>query len=1262
MKLFGRLNIDNTNHLIVVDEQKTTHCVYIISELHKDDLRNKVLGRPLEHPVIEDILQLHGKNLDSGYILASMRRTRVSQESIIFGRQDLIEKYIELLSMVNSYSFKNVDIKYNDTFYKDLDKIIRFEAADAGCAMRYTKRDGRYESLQIRSRGAGLNLQPRDIKVRFKLKEADYIKMETILQKKVDIASIKDVTLEDLARKLDLRWLEQKDYRSIETIEEFENEVINDIVLEYHSCIQKGEEFILSLDTETDGLNIYYLDDNNPDKNFIVATPLSWKDHQGVVIFNDMEYFDNVPKEYMFDRLRGLLENCEETVLEIKGKYARQTKEYLVNNYNIDENKLKTKALDLSIALNTDESKYDSSVVLNRRKINLVAHNAPFDGRVLYDNGVTPYWNNDTMQLAFNLNPKVAKGKYNNKLKGLTRRVFGHETPELSDLLGKKNEDKYKYLKDKRLAIVYGCADADYTRLLYKYLRKLISDEAYKIYQTQDMEMLNELYISEYYGMTIAEDEVKELAYKTEHDMHLIHEFLKSYVGRFIEKKNKILELDTLYRMNKITELEFKTEIQHISASKDAKYQFEMKGADYGKIMFEILNYPVITRTEKGAIKTDKKVLKKLQSVKLDTPSRQMSRDLVSEDGKRVLIKADDFNSLKYPVAYVLSLYKNLEKEFTAYFKPVRDTNLEGRLFKNYSLSRIETFRIMNPGQTMKGSLKSMVLPFDGGKEWYMVDFDMAQVEYRIMVSIAGLVAMIERLRDPEKDFHTESAANIYSIPAHTVSKKLRKGCKSINFGIPYGLGDHSLCENIHGKINDKTMYETRKLMDAFKTRNKEVIDMLEYHRDEALKPRHFSKEFKKFCGFIEEVENPDGTIKEVEKPVGWVRNELGRYRLFDLSNLDKSRIGSIRRAAGNFPIQSFAAELFRIILLNFRRRCIKEGIKDKIIWHMLIHDELLLSAHKSINPFFLYKLILEECMVTIDGHTEYFVGINIGSSWADCKDDLAEAPVLFVREMVKRWDAGEFKNDTWIDNPKAYVEVHMKDFIKRRIHDVLAELQPNIDNENINFALIDANLENYTVRAYVGDHFIPQALINNKGKILDKWWGFTDQERFLLSLCTWANRYYGKDKFVELPNGQLVNIEMLGSDESTVKNVSFDIELVEEEPLDIFDDDGEIIDVYEIGLLYDAASYDSDSGNIVELKVSKQQVLEYIKETPRQLIITVPKTKQLELVKNVLKPYADSSGTSVLLKAPNKKERWCRISKDVNLYDLDEKIKQEVS
>ncbi|GAA0101594.1 hypothetical protein UT300012_23090 [Paraclostridium bifermentans] len=1268
MKLYGHITIDQQRYLVVYEDTKQKVTAYILSEFHKEDLRASVMGGELKHPKLTSLNQLIGAKIGEDYVAEGFSRTKLANGIQTYGRQLIVNKMLDLIGLVNSYSFASKDILQSEERMLKGDRAEVFRAKDNEVEIGYVRVPNKfYTEMHIKKGNMVLTLSSAN-QYRCKIKVDMQKVKDSLSTSKIRTAYLNKITLEDLREIYDLSWLEGKDYGSIKTIEEFEVKVMNEIVAEYYRCVNNGEEFVMSVDTETTGLNICYLSDDNPLKSHICATPISWKHNQAVVVFNDMEYFDNVPKAYMFERLKALVEYGDKIVIKTKrtGEVLDSAKLGELADNALEEENLR------KVGPNDDYEGVEVKNILDRKKINLVGHNVMYDGKVFYDNKVTPYWNNDTMQMAFNLDPKAAKGKFNNKLKGLTRRIFGHETPELTDILGKGNEDKYKYLSDEAVAIIYGCADADYTRMLYFKLRELMRGlprDLYNVYRAQDMEMINELYISEYYGLLMDEKKVSEMADKTEHDLKTIHNFLKNYIGKVVQKRNRFTEIESRFRSGEITSEQFKSEVANVRVSKDAIYDFEMKSSDYQKILFEILRYPIIGYTGKEGDKnrkpsTDKFTMKKLASQTLEVQSNQMTSDLMSDDGKRTLIKAKKFNSLKFPVAYALQEYKVLEKEFTSYFKPIRDQNLEGRLFKGYSLSRIETFRIMNPSQTMKSELKGLTLPFDGGKDWYMGDFDMAQVEYRIMVSIAGQIEMVDRLRDPEKDFHTESAAALKGIPAHTVDKKFRKQMKAVHFGIPYGLGDHSLCETMFGRVNESTMYETVKLKSGFCERNDKVIAMLEHHRDEALIPRDFSEEFKDFCGMYDDVEDENGNVTRIYKPVGWVKNEMGRYRLFDLSNLDKRKIGSIRRAAGNFPIQAFAAELFRKILLNFRQRCIKEGIKDKIIWHMLIHDELLFSAHKSINPFYLYKLILEECMVTIEGHTEYFVGINLGDNWKDCKDDLAEAPVLFVREMAKRWDEGEFVNDTWVDDAKSYVNKYKAEFIKQRIHDVIKELQPSLDNEPVDFTNIRNNMENYMVRAYITDFYIPNKFTTG-GKVDGQWWDYNDDQKLLLALAVWTHRYFGEEKKI-LVKGRLVNASMLGVADISSETMDYGVgELdVEIDTEFLLDEEGEVIDDYFLEVNIQATdSYDMESGQFFnkQLGLSKKKELEHIKNLNGNIIINVPRSFKVPKVKKVLDEYISPKGLPILIKTPSGRERWGYLPNDKSLYELDGKISEVI-
>lgn len=1171
-----------------------------------------------EHP-IRSVSDLNHLTLNEDYILAGFFKTKSTGAVNYTGPVRFVDQLTSLFELIHGYSFGKNDVTINDSngiesnfFASNEDVSVRYTMNDADLYTRiFLKAEGLV--LDVRE-SIGITLVDRAPKSLF-TRESDEFKQ------KMNSVNLSVITMADLYEKLDMSWYEGKNYRVITDIDAFERYVMTPLNQAYAKAKETGEPMILALDTETTGLNIYNLSDDNPIKSRLVATPLSWGDNEAVVVFNDMKCFNNVPADYMFERLKPFLEK---------------------------------------------NSKLDRSL------INLVGHNVMFDGRVLYDNGVQPYWNNDTMQMSFNLDPKVAKGKYTNKLKGITRRLFGHETPELSDILGKGNEDKYGSLTNEEVAMVYGCADADYTRLVFKELRKLMPDRLYKVYQQQDIPMLNQLYISEYNGLRIDEGKVKELADIIEDDLNKIHEFLKGYVGRFISIKNQLYLLKSKLDNGLIDEETFNNELLEVKAEKNAKYDFDMKNSDYRDLMFKKFNYPIIAKTDKGQLKTDKFVLKKLSDVKLDKPADVMTEDLVSESGD-ILISAEKFNSLKYPLAYVILEYKTLEKEYTAYYKPILENNLEGRLFKNYSMSRIETFRIMNPSQTIKANLKALVKPYSD--DYYLVDFDMAQVEYRIMVSIAKQMNMVERLRDPEKDFHTESAAAITETKPHLIDKKTRKQFKAINFGIPYGLSDYRLSERLYGSTREQDLVKTRILKGKFESANENVIDFLEHQRDLALQPVDLPIEFKRFCGYVRQEVQPDLSIREVEVPVGMVKNALGRYRLFNLEDLDNRKIGTIRRAAGNFPIQSFAAELFRIILINFANRCEKEGIADKIKWNMLIHDELLFSAHKSLNPYYLYKLIEEECMVTFEGHTDYFVGINMGLSWAECKDDAAEAPVRFVRQQKKLWDEGKYHEPCWIDNPHEYLHDDMMNFFKNRIHEVLLEIQPDLDSKVVDFGRILNQLENYTVRNYITDYFVPEGF-KVKGKPSKEWYelgsGSKIDVKFLSALAEWSIQFYGKDVKFKYPNGETFLASDLTSppkpDLSESDKDVFDL-------LDDFDDNfytGDLFDDDEYEEYYDGLTqydlmlienHDYYDPEIKELMITEQKdkSLNHIEDTGSTFRIYIPR-KSLNQAKQLLRNSVTNSGkTVVFIFKDYSKVTWLRVDPSIDLYELDEKLEEVI-
>lgn len=1295
MNLSGNLKVGDEQFYLYWADTKSKETFVLFNKYHKEDRYRAEMGEPLQYPEIPSYYNLKAYCTPS-YVEEILTRTKASGKIKVFNDSQIIETVLNTISFARNYQFSKQNIIKDDTVQALTDTLRSFYGKDQTLFFSCEQTNNFFSELKIEYgdvslelyKGTGLNIK------QFELTEIQKTRRKKILTK-----TIIDVDYQMLCDSSDMSWYQdgdiiKKDYQVIDNLPDFEYKIMYPLVMAIKEAQDNNQTLDVSLDTETSGLFVYNLSPDNEDKDHCVAVPISWKEETGSVIFTDMEFFNNVPNDYVAKRLGELFENFtgERT---IKVYCPNKNSENELQHMNLFEDTVK------EATLNENTIQY---VTLKRKSINLIGHNVMFDKRVFIDLKKYFYFDNDTLQMAFDLNPKLVKGS--NKLKTLTRKIFGHETPELSDILGKGNEDKYRYLRHKIVAMIYGCADGDYTLKLFHFLKKLMTKRMYYYYQRQDIPLLNILPRSEYYGMNTYADKVLELADNTLANIEKLKQFTYEYVGAFVDvyRQRAVLEAKKSSGFF-INDEEYQKAIQDIKPDPKNKLEFEFKPAELRRVLFDILKYPIKAWTtgKKPQPKIDKYAMKKLVAVKRkegehfnklekdvlvagasEEEYEQLRASLNPSKQKKaddmVLISASKFNSLKYPLALVLQKYAEINKEYTGYYKPIKENNLEGKIFKSYSLARIETRRISNPAQTMKGSLKALVRSYTD--DYYLVDFDMSQVEYRIMLSLSKHMIMVDRMKDPEKDYHTETASMVNAIPPHRVSKKIRKMAKGVSFGVPYGLGEMSLCETLFGEINAENLFATRMLLAKWESNNRPVMEFLNKQRDNALLAREMSIELRDFMDAWVTDENgnyvltPAGT--RIPKPIGFVENELGFYRTFDLSDISQTaeakerrrhghynkEEGKIRRPAGNFPIQSFAAELFRIILIRFYNRCEEEGINDKIIWHMLIHDELLCSVHKSIHPFYMYKIIKESCMVTMKGHTSYFVGINIGNTWAETKDDAREAPVYFVDRIIKRWDDGEFGNGPfWFNDPwEELIKDERAKYVDTRINEVIHEVQPDIDTEPINIPAILDNFSNYTVRAYVNDY--DQNFEVQKCKDEDE-----EKDRIWSSKFeTWALGHFPIGKPLINYDGELVVLrkkdyvadkteddfsyidtsELFNDDEfadnsywsfdSAEANSAYDSDIVDESvDDDIFD--------YEI---------DTECKGITLAQVLKQHnEYQHLKNYGNQIILTVTK-EMIPAIKEYLSTEISRDGISVVFKYSGCVDKWVKVHSKIDLKELD--------
>ena len=102
---------------------------------------------------------------------------------------------------------------------------------------------------------------------------------------------------EELSSSLDLSWVEEKNYKCLQTLEEFKNVLKELVKAEY-----------IAVDTETTGLNICDLSWDNPLKDRIVGMSLTWKKNQGVYIPFRHKKFNNLPIGIVLKALKPILE------------------------------------------------------------------------------------------------------------------------------------------------------------------------------------------------------------------------------------------------------------------------------------------------------------------------------------------------------------------------------------------------------------------------------------------------------------------------------------------------------------------------------------------------------------------------------------------------------------------------------------------------------------------------------------------------------------------------------------------------------------------------------------------------------------------------------------------------------------------------------------------------------------------------------------------------------------------------------------------
>ena len=248
----------------------------------------------------------------------------------------------------------------------------------------------------------------------------------------------------------------------------------------------------------------------------------------------------------------------------------------------------------------------------------------------------------------------------------------------------------------------------------------------------------------------------------------------------------------------------------------------------------------------------------------------------------------------KSKVARLLLEYRKIQKARTTYLSGLLPKLIGDIGYPTYNLTRTATGRLSSGGRS-KGidlekaktklfqddvaisdfniqnipsknkKLKNIVIARKG-KVLIAADYDTSEI--KCAAAYAKCPAMREFCNDPNKDFHTLVASEVFGVSYKNVTKDLREAAKTISFGLIYGMTSHGLA--IRLGISEEQAIE------------------------------YMHKYFSRMPEIKETIEN---TMEFVRKN-GYVVNPFGRRRRFEYLNAE------VEREAFNAIIQSFSSDL----------------------------------------------------------------------------------------------------------------------------------------------------------------------------------------------------------------------------------------------------------------------------------------------------------------------------------------------------------------
>ncbi|NMC50791.1 MAG: DNA polymerase I [Desulfovibrio sp.] len=305
-----------------------------------------------------------------------------------------------------------------------------------------------------------------------------------------------------------------------------------------------------------------------------------------------------------------------------------------------------------------------------------------------------------------------------------------------------------------------------------------------------------------------------------------------------------------------------------------------------------------------------------------------------------------------HPLVDRILEYRKLEKLRSTYLEPLpKMVSPDGRLRTTFNQTATATGRLSSSNPNLqnipiRGKMgRRMRACFRAAPGYLLAACDYSQIELRVLAHLSKDPALV-RAFEEKRDIHAQTAALLFDKDVADITPDERRGAKTINFGLLYGMGPQKLSREL-GIPMDKAR-------EFIATYFAKLTTLAEFY----------------------------DTIVEEARTAGFVTTLAGRRRLLpEIESKNPQLQAQAKRQAVNTVVQGSAADIIKMAMLAADADRELAGLGARLI--LQVHDELILEvpAETAVRAAGRLAVLMSG---VVDLAVPLTVDTGVGETWAE--------------------------------------------------------------------------------------------------------------------------------------------------------------------------------------------------------------------------------------------------------------------------------------